>query len=61
LHLDGRAASIRGRGGGAQPAATWLRWATRAANHIATAANATLIPTDNAAPGSAPSVCGSAR
>jgi hypothetical protein len=49
------------RGGGAQPAATWLRSATRAANHIAAAANATLIATDKAAPGSAPSVCGSAR
>jgi hypothetical protein len=49
------------RGDGAQPAATWLRSATRAANHIAAAANATLIATDKAAPGSAPSVCGSAR
>mgnify|MGYP001301575931 CR=1 FL=1 len=49
------------RGGGAQPAATWLRSATRAANHIAAAANTTLIATDKAAPGSAPSVCGSAR
>ena len=62
VEKEGRELETRARrGGGAQPAATWLRSATRAANHIAAAANAMLIATDKAAPGSAPSVCGSAR